>query len=172
MSAIIYRLTNTINQKTYIGLTTKTLDERWRGHVSNANCGSSYHLHKAIRKYGEDAFTREVLEETTTDLMNGRERYWIAECSPEYNMTSGGEGVLGLSHTPETRAKLSVAARNMSPEHRAKISAAQTGEKHHMYGKPMSPETREKISVAQRGKTLSPEHRAKLSAAARKRYSK
>ena len=89
MSAIIYRLTNTVNQKTYIGLTTQTLERRWRAHVNSATRGSSCHLHNAIRKYGPDAFTHDVLEETTTDLMNEREIHWIAECSPEYNMTAG-----------------------------------------------------------------------------------
>ena len=188
MSAIIYRLTNTINQKTYIGQTSRGLEERWREHLGSTTRGSSAHLHNAIRKYGPDAFTREVLEETTIDLMNDRERHWIAEYAPEYNMTAGGEGARGVSRTPETRekiaaakrgkpltpetrAKISAALRGKSPtpETRAKMSAACTGEKNHNYGKPKSPETRAKLSAAKRGRPLSPETRAKMSAVRRGR---
>ena len=127
MSAIIYRLTNTINGKMYIGLTTKSLEQRWRGHMSSATRGSRYHLHAAIRKYGQDAFICQILEETTTELMNDRERHWITTLSPQYNMTAGGEGM--LNPAPEIRAKMAAASRGrtFSPETRAKISAAARG---------------------------------------------
>ena len=104
-----------------------------------------------------------------------------------YNFTLGGEGCLGKKVTVETRAKLSVSAKlrctdsvyraelssrvlgnknpmygkTLSDEVRAKISASQTGEKNHNFGKvgkdnPVtglvrSPEVREKIAAAKRG---------------------
>ena len=55
--------------------------------------------------------------------------------------------------------------RRQTEETRAKISAANSGENHPMYGKKLSEETRAKMSEAQKGKKLSEEHRAKLSEA-------
>lgn len=163
MAAIIYRLTNTVNHKTYIGLTTKTLDARWRTHCNSAVSGSSQHIHRAIRKYGTAVFLREILEETTVDAMQDREKQWIAELKPEYNKTVGGDGCLGYKHSEETR-KLLKEKRNQrppaSPETRAKMSAARRG-------KPMPAGTGEKISRAQRGVSRpspSIETRAKRSA--------
>jgi hypothetical protein len=77
-----------------------------------------------------------------------------------HNRTGGGDGVSGLIHTPEHRAKLSAAhkGKTLSPEHKAKISAGKKGIHR-------SPETKEKISAAQKGKTLSPETKEKISAA-------
>jgi len=75
-----------------------------------------------------------------------------------HNRTGGGDGVSGLIHTPEHRAKLSAAhkGKTLSPEHKAKISAGKKGIHR-------SPETKEKISAAQKGKTLSPETKEKIS---------
>ena len=95
------------------------------------------------------------------------------------NLTDGGDGVSGYipsaesrakqsaaitgkKVTPETRAKMSAAHQNMSPEtlakRSAKMSAAQSGEKNHMYGK-----TGEQCPNY--GKKHTPEARAKISAA-------
>jgi hypothetical protein len=58
---LIYCITNKINGKKYIGMTGRTLEERWNSHCSSANNGSPFRFHSAIRKYGEDAFTKEIL---------------------------------------------------------------------------------------------------------------
>ena len=75
------------------------------------------------------------------------------------NFTDGGDGVSGRVVSPEARAKISAAqkGRNRSPETRAKLSAANKGRKH-------SPEHRAKMSAALAGRTYSAEHRAKISA--------
>jgi group I intron endonuclease len=95
------------------------------------------HLHNAIRKYGADAFTYAVLEHTTTELMNDRERHYISELRSAYNMTEGGEGCVGITRSEETRKKMSAwqKGKTKSPEHRAKLSAAVSGDKHPRYGK-------------------------------------
>jgi len=177
MSAIIYLLTNTINGKQYVGQTSRGLDVRWYYHCYDANNGGTRHLCRAIRKYGADAFTREILEHTTIEDVNERETYWIAELKTQehgYNMTEGGGGVRGWVASEEARAKMSAVrsgenhplyGKTHSAEARAKMSAAKMGEKSPWYGKKLSAETRAKISAAKAGKTFSTEHRAKLSAA-------
>lgn len=60
---IVYCITNVINGKKYIGMTERTLNERWKSHCSSARNGSPFRFHSAIRKYGEHNFTREILYE-------------------------------------------------------------------------------------------------------------
>ena len=97
------------------------------------------------------------------------------------NRTNGGEGSSGAIHTPETKAKMSVAKKGEnnpmynktpSPETRAKMSDAQKGENSPNYGKTHSQETRVKMSAAMKGennpnygKTHSEETRRKQSEA-------
>ena len=157
MPAIIYLITNTLNNKQYVGLTTKTLKWRWSTHCHSARSGSSKHFAAAIRKYGPDVFDCEVLEETTIDLMSDRERYWIAELQPAYNMTSGGQD--HFTHSPETVEKIRLAhvGRKFTDEHRAKIAAA-TRESW------KNPEARERFRESIRGLKRSAETRTKISA--------
>jgi len=76
------------------------------------------------------------------------------------NLTDGGDGPSGAVRSPEHRAKISAfqTGRIRSPEHQAKISAANKG-------RTFGPETRAKVSAALKGHGTSPETRAKLSAA-------
>ena len=68
MDYIIYKLTNKINNKFYIGITSETLNHRWKGHCRKARFGSTSNLHQAIRKYGEENWSKEILFEfKTTD---------------------------------------------------------------------------------------------------------
>ena len=108
MSGIIYRITNTVNGKCYIGQTIQGLEKRWCAHRNKAKHKSNSHLHNAIRKYGPDVFVVELLEETTDEQLNDRERYWVAEFHPAYNMTDGGEGG---RPSDDVRAKMSAAAK-------------------------------------------------------------
>lgn len=108
MSTIIYQITNVVNSKIYIGKTDKTIQERFQRHCYNHKTQNTY-LYKAMRKYGIDKFTIEILEETN----NGSEReiYWIQELKPQYNMTLGGDGG-DTSNSPNY--KLGMSKRNTS----------------------------------------------------------
>ena len=89
---IIYKTINLINGKIYIGKSCQ----------NNKNyLGSGTILKKAIKKYGKDNFTKEVLEEGVTDhdYLCEREKYWIKICNSTnsdigYNICLGGEGVI------------------------------------------------------------------------------
>lgn len=102
----IYKITNLINNKIYVGQTRKKIEQRMNEHIS-ASCGNeekkdyNFLLHKAIRKYGHKQFTIEVLEELEDERdLAEREQYWIHklhscildEDCQGYNMTYGGEG--------------------------------------------------------------------------------
>jgi len=103
----IYKITNTINGKSYIGLKTKTVEE------SLDYYGSGKLILHAISKYGKENFTKEIIERDITDLkiLNEREIYWInfynlTDRSVGYNITHGGQGFIS-NHSEESKAKIS-----------------------------------------------------------------
>lgn len=61
---IVYEIKNTINSKSYIGYTSRTLEQRWKSHVSAALQGNRCRFHFAIKKYGPDPWIKTILYET------------------------------------------------------------------------------------------------------------
>jgi group I intron endonuclease len=92
----IYKITNDINQKIYIGQTRCSLEDRWRGHRHDAFIEEkTAKLQRAIRKYGLEHFTLEMIEECSNDMLNEREEYWIEYYNSYYsgyNSSRGGSG--------------------------------------------------------------------------------
>lgn len=100
----IYKITNKINNKSYIGLTTKTPEERWKQHIRTAYSPNSKDYNelfkKAIRKYGPENFEISVLD-NSDDLeeLKQKEVYWIKQLNTYafapngygYNSTIGGD---------------------------------------------------------------------------------
>jgi len=84
---MIYKITNLINGKTYIGKTTN-LEARWTLHKWAARSGKKNRLYVAMRKYGIENFTIEKIGEGY-DI---EEVIAINEHAPDYNMTAGGTG--------------------------------------------------------------------------------
>ncbi len=103
---VVYVVTNLVNDKKYVGVTTQKLKKRFNQHAS---C-KKYPLGKAIQNFGRQNFTIEVLEECASknELMC-RERHFIAKLKTKvpngYNLTDGGEGLVGC--TNDTRKKIS-----------------------------------------------------------------
>lgn len=96
---IIYKITNNINNKIYIGQTIRDLNARWQEHKKVANqllnSQSNSPLYQAMRKYGIEHFQIEQLEEVENDALNARECYWINfydSYRQGYNATFGGNG--------------------------------------------------------------------------------
>jgi group I intron endonuclease len=142
MYGVIYKITNTTNGHFYIGQTKMRLSSRWSKHKQDARAGKGWVLAAAMRKYGADAFTHEVLDTCEDkDALNLAEIRYIETLKPHYNSCAGGGG-LG-SPTQEVRQKISIAmkGRITSEATRARMSAAQKG---HF----VSPETTAKIQVA------------------------
>lgn len=109
----IYKITNLINNKVYIGLSTN-IKERWRAHRSRPFQKKShqynYYLYRAIRKYGLENFSFEVVEECQKEELGEKEIYWINYYHSNdeqfgYNRTSGGEQARTNSKITEDEAK-------------------------------------------------------------------
>jgi group I intron endonuclease len=94
---IIYKSTNKITGKIYIGQTTHTLDKRIKGHIKESKIESNRPFMLSINKYGEDNFIFETIDSADNlDELNNKEIYWIDfynSISPNgYNVTGGGQG--------------------------------------------------------------------------------
>lgn len=93
--AYIYKITNDINQKIYVGKTERTVEERFLEHCrafKRESC-EKRPLYSAMRKYGIEHFHIELIEET--DNPEEREIYWIEKLGSfknGYNATLGGDG--------------------------------------------------------------------------------
>lgn len=95
---IIYKITNTINNKAYIGQTKNSLEKRWYGHIKDATTRKTshkYHFLRALLKYGIDVWDKEIIEcNISKDDINSREAYWIEfydTYTAGYNSTLGGD---------------------------------------------------------------------------------
>ncbi len=160
---IIYKITNKINGKIYIGQTIRPVDVRWRCHCQKGNA-----LFNAINKYGKENFTIEEIDRACSiNELNEKEIFWIKELNcvaPNgYNLRLGGES--GGRHSEETRKRISEASKGrvVSEDTRKKKSIMFSGEnnpafgKNYNQGKECSPETRDKISKAHTGMKRSEE---------------
>lgn len=114
----------------YIGITKQTAEQRWKD-----GFGYTKQLFgKAIKKYGWDNFTHEILEDNieTLELANKREKYWIAffhtyindDNAAGYNTTRGGDGTYGYQHTEQAKEKMHLAklGQKHTAEYNAKLS--------------------------------------------------
>ena len=150
---VIYKTTNLINGKIYIGQDSKN---------NPKYLGSGVALNQAIKKYGKDNFKKEIIEYCIDkDDMDTKEKYWILEFNSidrniGYNITKGGDGCLGFSNKGIVFTK----------EHKENISknhADVSGKNNPMYGKTHSKESREKIRLGNLDKKISDESKIKMS---------
>ena len=90
----IYKITNLINNKSYIGQSVD-INRRFRSHKSYPFEKSNYPLYRAFKKYGIDNFSFEILEECPIEELNEKEIYYINyydTYNNGYNQTTGGQG--------------------------------------------------------------------------------
>jgi len=138
----IYLITNLENKKQYVGITKFSITERFYQHTKRG-----FILTEAIKKYGENMFSIELIEEVDTA---GRayelEQYYIEEYNSKvpygYNITDGGDGIFGWEATEEYRQECSERVKQLHKE-----------KKVGMYGKRHSDETKKKMSEASKGKS-------------------
>lgn len=95
--AYIYKITNKINNKCYIGKTLKTIEERWKEHCKDylRRSEEKRPLYSAMKKYGIKNFEIKEIEQCSENIVNEREKYWIeyyGSFKNGYNATLGGDG--------------------------------------------------------------------------------
>jgi len=125
----IYKITNTINGKVYVGQTVSTLSVRWSQHVHEANKNGDRTLCKAIRKYGKENFTIEQIDSACSiEELNKKEQEYIVKLNSlcfndgqGYNMTLGGEGNSGRIIGNEEKERRNITL------HRKEIICNETG---------------------------------------------
>jgi len=147
----IYILTSP-SGKSYVGQTTRPIEERFSEHQKPSRCVAIY---RAIKKHGWDNFDKSWYECVDDWDLDYHETWLIRELgtlSPGgYNLTTGGSGGIpseetkkkiseantGKKHTEETKKKIreSKIGNILSEETKKKISESHTGEKNHSYGK-------------------------------------
>lgn len=168
----IYKITNNLSNKAYVGQSVN-IEQRW-GYYRH---GSKDHtpILFAVRKYGLNNFTFEVIEECDREMLNEREIYWIKKAntiSPQgYNLSTGGrkttwmyapsretlekrsKALKGQKRTDETKRKMSIAqkGRVLSEEHKEKLRLAHLGQQPWNKGVPMKEETKLKMASSKRG---------------------
>jgi group I intron endonuclease len=163
---IIYKATNLINNKIYIGKTVYTLKKRKRRHILDAvNKRNKMLIAAAIRKYGEENFTWETVDRCLfTESLIELEKYYIKKFDSMvprgYNVTPGGDGG-GYIPSEETKKKLSL----QKFGNRWNIGKHRTEEEKEKMRKPhgpMSEETKRKLSEIGKRKVVSEETKNKI----------
>lgn len=97
----IYKITNIINNKCYIGQSSNI--KRRKNEHMNINHETNKSLKLAYLKYGLENFKFEILEECKLEELNDKEKYWIKLLKPQYNRTNGGDGSPNHIVTEETK---------------------------------------------------------------------
>lgn len=183
---IIYSITHRVSGKRYIGQTGCGLKRRRELHRHYAKRSSQDAIHRAIRKYGEEAFDWRVEANCgSKERMNSMERFFIALFETQgrrgYNMTSGGVGTPDHAVSVAARRRMSMVNIGRACWSKGKklpsVSLRMMGNKNGIgnkgrVGKPswskglkMTDEFREKCRQRALGKTASVATRQKMSAA-------
>lgn len=159
---IIYKATNLINNKVYIGQTIHSLNIRINQHMHNMRINKNRPLYNSMNKYGVDNFSWKVIDVAKNrEELNHKEIYWIdyfdsyfyKENSNGYNLTVGGDSVSGYRHTEETKSTMSESRKGrLAGENNPMFGRIK--ENNPFYGKSHSQETKEKISKANKGRLV------------------
>lgn len=185
----IYRLLCTETGKSYIGKTKHEIEDRFHEHVHGSKFGGKSKLSNALRKYGPEKFEKYLLEETSEELSNEREKHFVEfydSFHNGYNSTRAGEWVPKPPVTDETRDKMSRNNRwrgkprygvenpnygkKWSDELKRNQSEKMKGKQTRL-GAVLSDETKKKISDSRKGKTFENAKGLKRSEETKKRIS-
>jgi group I intron endonuclease len=149
----IYVIRNSVDNRAYVGQTTD-FAQRKAGHVYSAKRGDHRPLYQAMREFGVDQFSFDIIEECNDPrIASQREEHWVTHFDSfnnGFNLTQGGGYHVGNK------------GRKFTEEHKKKISEAHKG-------KIVSDETRKKIGEASRDRVLSEETKRRIGEAQRRR---
>ena len=152
---IVYKVTNLINGKIYIGQTIHPLNDRKARHIYSSNNKNGFYFHSALRKYGTDNFSWKVIRMCDSiESLNDWEQYYIKKFNSigegGYNLQSGGKN---FKRTAEDKEKMSKEMKRIWEKSYNTMG---------MVGKKHSKTAKEKQSKARKGKIVSGETRKKI----------
>ena len=137
---IVYKITNNINGKAYVGQTIRSLNARIKQHMTCKRCI----MHKAFKKYGFENFTIEILDTAySKEELNQKEIYWISKFDTfknGYNLCEGGGQTSGYHHTEKSKKIMSEYKKDLY-----------NGENNPFYNKQHSEKSKKKMSEARKG---------------------
>lgn len=150
------------NGKKYVGITSQNIKHRWK---NGAGYSDALLIGRAINKYGWENIEHIVLSDNLTEQdAKDKEIELVNTFNSNnyefgYNLTCGGDGTTGYSHSPEAREKMadSKKGRTATTETRRKMSGAAK------LRPPITEETRERLSKAKSGMVFTDESRKKMS---------
>lgn len=160
----IYLITNSINDKKYVGQTIKTIQERWARHCWTCNLKANrMPITEAISKYRKENFKIEKIDEAESlEEANQKEIHWANyynTFSPNgYNLKAGGRKYLHMSEETKQKLRIAMTGRKATEETRRKSSESHKGFK-------VTDETKKKLSEINKGK---PTHENTIRAAKEK----
>jgi group I intron endonuclease len=153
---VIYKISNTINSKIYIGQTIKKLSERIYGHFADAKRNRNTKIARAIRKYGIDNFNFEIIDNALSqEELNELEKKYIKLFNSNtnefgYNLLSGGNQ--GGKHSDETKLKISKKLKENPNKY-------WLGKSHSIESNQKRKETMKGVSCPKRGRKFSEEEK-------------
>lgn len=178
----IYKTTNTVNDKIYIGQSTKE--------YNNTYLGSGKKITRAIKKYGKENFIKQLIEHCEFYEIDDKECYWINKFDSTnekigYNILEGGQYRLNTNLPKSTRDLISSSLKtyysipiNLEKQKSSYMNRNLLGEKNGMYGNGYkiagklngrfggagtTTKTREKIRKAATGRVVSEKSKEKMS---------
>lgn len=155
----VYRIRCAPNGNSYIG-SSVNVHARWADHRSKLRHGKhwSRHLQRSWNKYGDDAFSFEIVEVVVGDPVLA-EQAWIDLERPKFNTgTCAARPMLGRKHSPEIRARISAAGRGRTPDEETRSLISTT-----LKNSPKVKAVLEKMRALNIGRKKSPEEIAKMS---------
>jgi len=163
---IIYKTTNLLNDKVYIGQTVGTLKRRIIEHRSSVKRGRGSFFHNVLRKHNKEDFKWEVICICPNiDILNAQEMAYIKHYKSNvrkygYNLTEGGGGMVGFIMSEESKEKM----RNSHPDTSGKNNAmyGRRGKDSPNYGSIASEERKRKQGETQKRNWSNLEFRTKM----------
>lgn len=153
MSSGVYRITNLVNGKCYIG-SAINLVKRKESHFRKS---TNIHLFYAINKYGKENFLWEVLEECSKENLIEQEQFWIDQYNFDdlYNICPIAGNTLNVILSEEHKNKISIGGKG-------RIVSAETRERNKIAATNLPEEVREKRRISAKKMWERPEYTEKM----------
>jgi group I intron endonuclease len=117
---VIYKITNQVNGKVYIGQTIQTNPKmRWYSHQADARNGKKTHLYNSIRKHGVENFLWEIIDRANNvEQLNELEFKWLAHYRKLGKVYNNREAGGNKTHSAESIEKMRYAKREQHARRR------------------------------------------------------